>query len=128
MVLKTGADLRALTFKPWGAHNLASKLNAGLAALGLALELWDSYARMQKQKELDTAINEMVSNFNQQREELINLINSQEFVHLFPEYRQIIDTIDEVNQNLQEKAAYQRSFENWLKQGEIIDAEFSVIA
>ena len=84
---------------------------------------------MQKQKELDTAINEMVSNFNQQREELINLINSQEFVHqIFPEYRQIINTIDEVNQNLQEKVAYQRSFENWLKQGEIIDAEFSVIA
>lgn len=124
-----GLDIgKYLKFKPWGAHNLASKLNAGLAALGLALELWDSYARMQKQKELDTAINEMVSNFNQQREELINLINSQEFVHLFPEYRQIIDTIDEVNQNLQEKAAYQRSFENWLKQGEIIDAEFSVIA
>lgn len=125
-----GLDIgKYLKFKPWGAHNLAGKLNAGLAALGLALELWDSYTRMQKQKELDTAINEMVSNFNQQREELINLINSQEFVHqIFPEYRQIIDTIDEVNQNLQEKAAYQRSFENWLKQGEIIDAEFSVIA
>src|SRR5699024_1146667 len=54
-------------FKPWGAIKVADGLNKGIpfvgAALGIGIELWDSYSDRKKQKEFKKVIQKTVSNF-----------------------------------------------------------------
>ncbi|EJB78084.1 dynactin subunit 1 [Helicobacter pylori Hp A-27] len=72
----TGIDL-ALKFKPWGAVNLAGSINKGLPLIGLAFEVWDSYNKSQKEQEFEKAKEEMKSNFDGQKQEILNLINDE---------------------------------------------------
>lgn len=72
----TGIDL-ALKFKPWGAVKLASNLNKALPLIGLAFEAWDSYNKYQKQQELEKTKREMESHFNNQKQEILDLINDE---------------------------------------------------
>lgn len=80
-VAKTvGLDLgKMLKFKPWGAVNLAKNINGALAVFGLALEAWDSWEQSQREKAFREAIASMVENFEQQRSELLGLINGPDF-------------------------------------------------
>ncbi|EJB96143.1 hypothetical protein HPHPH34_1186 [Helicobacter pylori Hp H-34] len=71
-----GIDL-ALKFKPWGAVRLASNLNKVLPLIGLAFEAWDSYNKYQKQQELEKTKREMESHFNNQKQEILALINDE---------------------------------------------------
>ncbi len=84
-VAKTlGVDLgKALKFKPWGAINLAKNLNGILSVAGLALEAWDSYERKKREDQFRQAIAEMVDNFNNQREELLTMIQDVSFEERF---------------------------------------------
>jgi Dynamin-like helical domain len=46
-----GVDLGGmLKFKSWGAVKLANGLNGALAILGIAFEVWDSYAKFQRER------------------------------------------------------------------------------
>ncbi|EMR58819.1 50S ribosome-binding GTPase family protein [Helicobacter pylori Hp H-1] len=72
----TGIDL-ALKFKPWGAVKLASNLNKALPLIGLAFEAWDSYNKYQKQQEFEKAKEEMKSDFDGQKQEILALINDE---------------------------------------------------
>ncbi|GAA7005033.1 hypothetical protein ID0148_05750 [Helicobacter pylori] len=72
----TGIDL-ALKFKPWGAVKLASNLNKALPLIGLAFEAWDSYNKHQKQQEFEETKEKMKSNFDGQKQEILNLINDE---------------------------------------------------
>ncbi|GAA7521846.1 50S ribosome-binding GTPase [Helicobacter pylori] len=71
-----GIDL-ALKFKPWGAVKLAGNLNKALPLIGLVIEVWDSYNKYQKQQELEKAKEEMKSNFDGQKQEVLALINDE---------------------------------------------------
>ncbi|WP_326683090.1 LeoA/HP0731 family dynamin-like GTPase [Helicobacter pylori] len=71
-----GIDL-ALKFKPWGAVKLAGNLNKALPLIGLAFEAWDSYNKHQKQQELEKTKREMESHFNNQKQEILDLINDE---------------------------------------------------
>ncbi|EJC55065.1 labile enterotoxin outputA [Helicobacter pylori Hp P-62] len=72
----TGIDL-ALKFKPWGAVKLASNLNKALPLIGLVIEGVDSLIKYQKQQEFEKAKEEMKSNFDGQKQEILNLINDE---------------------------------------------------
>ncbi|WRA06537.1 50S ribosome-binding GTPase [Helicobacter pylori] len=72
----TGIDL-ALKFKPWGAVNLAGSINKGLPFIGLAFEVWDSWKESQKIEKLEKAKEEMKSNFDNQKQEILDLINDE---------------------------------------------------
>lgn len=72
----TGIDL-ALKFKPWGAVNLAGSINKGLPLIGLAFEVWDSWKESQKIEKLEKAKEEMKSNFDGQKQEILDLINDE---------------------------------------------------
>ncbi|WRF80129.1 50S ribosome-binding GTPase [Helicobacter pylori] len=71
-----GIDL-ALKFKPWGAVNLAGSINKGLPFIGLAFEVWDSWKESQKIEKLEKAKGEMTSHFDNQKQEILDLINDE---------------------------------------------------
>ncbi len=71
-----GIDL-ALKFKPWGAVKLASNLNKALPLIGLVIEGVDSLIKYQKQQEFEKAKEEMKSNFDGQKQEILALINDE---------------------------------------------------
>ncbi len=71
-----GVDL-AFKFKPWGAVKLAGNLNKALPFIGIAFEAWDSWNKYQKEQKLEEAKKEMVSNFDNQKKEILDLINDE---------------------------------------------------
>ncbi len=71
-----GIDL-ALKFKPWGAVRLAGNLNKALPLIGLAFEGVDSLIKYKKQQEFEKAKEEMKSNFDEQKQEILDLINDE---------------------------------------------------
>ncbi|GAA7650600.1 hypothetical protein ckin60_08420 [Helicobacter pylori] len=71
-----GIDL-ALKFKPWGAVKLASNLNKALPLIGLVIEVWDSWKESQKIEKLEKAKEEMKSDFDGQKQEILALINDE---------------------------------------------------
>lgn len=119
-----GLDL-GLKFKPWGAVKLAKGANAALAVVGLALELWDSYNRVQKEEEFRKGIGEMVESFNHQKQELLTLLDSEDFIQqFFPELVRLVQQCQDAFTNLESLQKQKEKFEKWKEEGEIIDVEF----
>ena len=125
-----GVDLgKMLKFKPWGAVNMAKGINGALSVLGLAIEAWDSWEQAQWREAFTNAIADMVKNFEQQREELLGLINSDEFVaKFFPDYSQLETSVHEIAQSVREREAQRQQFHAWRQSGEAIRVEFTDIA
>lgn len=71
-----GIDL-ALKFKPWGAVKLASNLNKALPLIGLVIEGVDSLIKYKKQQEFEKAKEKMKSDFDGQKQEILDLINDE---------------------------------------------------
>lgn len=125
-----GVDLgKMLKFKPWGAVNMAKGINGVLSVLGLAIEAWDSWAQAQRREAFAKAIADMVKNFEQQREELLGLINSDEFVaKFFPDYQELEASVRDVAHSVREREAQRRQFQAWRQSGEAIRVEFTDVA
>jgi GTP-binding protein EngB required for normal cell division len=121
-----GIDVsKALKFKPWGAVNLAKGLEGALAALGLALELWDSWEQANRERAFREGISKMVENFEKQRSELHELVCGAEFeAQFFPEMMDLRRKVDEVLRCVAAAHNRREEFRNWRKQGETIDAQF----
>ncbi len=129
-VAKTlGVDLgKALKFKPWGAVNLAKNLNGILSVAGLALEAWDSYERKKREDMFKQAIVEMVKNFNQQREELLAMINNDSFEErFFPDFASLEANATDVQAAIVKQQGLRERFREWRESGELIEAEFTRI-
>ena len=129
-VAKTlGVDLgKALKFKPWGAVNLAKNLNGILSVAGLALEAWDSYERKKREDQFRQAIAEMVDNFNNQREELLNMIQDVSFEErFFPDYASLDANAADVQVAINTQKKLREQFREWRQTGELIEAEFTRI-
>ena len=117
-----------LKFKPWGAINLAKGLNGVLAAAGLALELYDSWQEAKKNEEFQKAILKMRGDLEQQHDELIRVINDEDFeMNFFPKYANLKKLIDEVSQQIFASKGQQAKFREWRKNGESINIKFSMI-
>ncbi|GAA9852978.1 50S ribosome-binding GTPase [Helicobacter pylori] len=71
-----GIDL-AFKFKPWGTVKLAGNLNKALPLIGFAFEAWDSWNKYQKEQKFEEAKKEMVSHFDNQKKEILDLINDE---------------------------------------------------
>ncbi|EMH35881.1 hypothetical protein HMPREF1425_00655 [Helicobacter pylori GAM71Ai] len=114
-----GIDL-ALKFKPWGAVKLAGNINKALPLIGLVFEAWDSYNEYQKQQELEKTKEEMKSHFNNQKQEILDLINDETrfkqtcFPSVF-ELEKCIQTCEESVKKTQECA---QGLEKWIQTGE----------
>lgn len=126
-VAKTvGVDVgKYLKFKPWGATKLAKGANGALAVVGVAIEAWDSWEEHKREEEFRKAIREIVSNFEKQREDLLGLINSEQFKEqFFGTYTELKVQVVEIEVNLDESRKRQQQFHEWHHEAEAISAEF----
>ncbi|MGL2761063.1 LeoA/HP0731 family dynamin-like GTPase [Helicobacter pylori] len=114
-----GIDL-ALKFKPWGAVKLASNLNKALPLIGLAFEVWDSWKESQKIEKLEKAKEEMKSNFNNQKQEILDLINDETRFKqtCFPMVLKLEETIQECEENVKKTQECVQGLEKWIQTGE----------
>lgn len=124
-----GFDIaKYMKFKPWGAVNMAKGINGALVFLGVALEAWEYYDKHKREKEFKRAIEEMVCNFEKQREELLGLVNSDEFRQkFFGDYVVLKERLDELSINLNHSRERQKRFEAWRQEAEALDKELSVL-
>ncbi len=100
-----GIDL-ALKFKPWGAVKLASNLNKALPLIGLAFEAWDSWNTHQKIQEFEKAKEGMKSDFENQKKEILALINDETRFKqtCFPSVFELEETIQACEENVKKNA------------------------
>ncbi|MCQ2662160.1 50S ribosome-binding GTPase [Helicobacter pylori] len=126
-----GIDL-ALKFKPWGAVNLAGSINKGLPLIGLVIEVWDSWKESQKIEKLEKAKEEMKSNFDGQKQEILDLINDEiRFKQTcFPMTLELEKCIQACEESVKKTQECTQGLEKWIQAGEdfikgedIIDVE-----
>ncbi len=114
-----GIDL-ALKFKPWGAVNLAGSINKGLPFIGLAIEVWDSWKESQKIEKLEKAKEEMKSNFDGQKQEILDLINDETRFKqtCFPSVFELEKCIQACEENVKKTQEFSEGLEKWIQTGE----------
>ncbi|OOQ35821.1 labile enterotoxin output A [Helicobacter pylori] len=126
-----GIDL-ALKFKPWGAVNLAGSINKALPLIGLAFEVWDSWKESQKIEKLEKAKEEMKSNFDGQKQEILDLINDETRFKqaCFPMALELEKYIQACEESVKKTQECAQGLEKWIQTGEdfikgedIIDVE-----
>ncbi|GHP99057.1 hypothetical protein VN0271_06540 [Helicobacter pylori] len=115
----TGIDL-ALKFKPWGAVNLAGSINKGLPLIGLVIEVWDSWKESQKIEKLEKAKEEMKSNFDGQKQEILDLINDETRFKqtCFLSALELEKCIQEVEESIKKMQECTQGLEKWIQTGE----------
>ncbi len=114
-----GIDL-ALKFKPWGAVKLASNLNKALPLIGLAFEAWDSWNTHKKIQEFEKAKREMESHFENQKKEILELINDEtKFKQTcFPSALKLEKAFQEIEEKIKKTQERDQEFEKWIQIGE----------
>ncbi|WQX63016.1 hypothetical protein KVL70_03770 [Helicobacter pylori] len=114
-----GIDL-ALKFKPWGAVNLAGSINKGLPLISLAFEVWDSWKESQKIEKLEKAKEEMESNFDGQKQEILDLINDETRFKqtCFPSVFELEKCIQACEENVKKTQECAQGLEKWIQTGE----------
>lgn len=124
-----GVDIaKLLKFKPHGAIKFAKGVNGALSVIGLGLELWDSYDKHQQEEKFKGTKKTMVSNFEQQRSELLSLINGPEFISQFcPELIELQTNVHNIEKAVHEARGKREQFLRWRSTGEAIDAEFKML-
>ncbi|GAA9404209.1 50S ribosome-binding GTPase [Helicobacter pylori] len=114
-----GLDL-AFKFKPWGAVKLAGNLNKALPFIGIAFEAWDSWNKYQKEQKLEEAKEKMVSNFDGQKQEILDLINDETRFKqtCFPMALKLEECIQACEESVKKTQECARSLEKWIQTGE----------
>ncbi|RVZ60462.1 labile enterotoxin output A [Helicobacter pylori] len=115
----TGIDL-ALKFKPWGTVKLANNLNKALPLIGIAFEAWDSWKESQKIEKLEKAKREMESDFNNQKQEILALINDETRFKqaCFPSVFDLEKCIQACEENIKKTQECAQGLEKWIQTGE----------
>ncbi len=113
-----GIDL-ALKFKPWGAVKLAGNLNKALPLIGIAFEIGDSVMKLKKEKELEETKEEMVSHFDNQKKEILDLINDETRFKqtCFLSALELEKSLQEIKEAIEKTQACDQEFEKWIKAG-----------
>ncbi|MCQ2705665.1 50S ribosome-binding GTPase [Helicobacter pylori] len=114
-----GIDL-ALKFKPWGAVKLAGNVNKALPLIGIAFEVWDSWKESQKIEKLEKAKREMESDFNNQKQEILDLINDKTRFKqtCFPMALELEKSFQEIKEAIEKTQECDQEFEKWIQTGE----------
>ncbi|GAA6865706.1 50S ribosome-binding GTPase [Helicobacter pylori] len=113
-----GIDL-AFKFKPWGAVKLAGNLNKALPFIGIAFEAWDSWNKYQKEQKLEEAKKGMVSHFDNQKKEILDLINDETRFKqtCFLSALELEKSLQEIKEAIEKTQEYDQEFEKWIKAG-----------
>ncbi|WWW36400.1 LeoA/HP0731 family dynamin-like GTPase [Stenotrophomonas rhizophila] len=125
-----GLDLsKNLKFAPWGAHKLAGGVNGALAGLGIAMELWDSYQKYEKEQKFKAGVEEFVSVLEAQRAALAaeldgTAVGSVFLKTYFPELLELAALLESLKQKLAEMADQKQRFATWYKQAGVLEGEY----
>ncbi|GAA8844362.1 50S ribosome-binding GTPase [Helicobacter pylori] len=113
-----GIDL-AFKFKPWGAVKLAGNLNKALPLIGFVFKAWDSWNKYQKEQKFEEAKKEMVSYFDNQKKEILDLINDgTRFKQTcFLSALELEKSLQKIKEAIEKTQAYDQEFEKWIKAG-----------
>ncbi len=114
-----GMDL-ALKFKPWGAVKLAGNLNKALPLIGIAFEIGDSVMKLKKEKELEETKEKMKSNFDGQKQEILDLINDETRFKqtCFPMALELEECIQACEESVKKTQECVQGLEKWIQTGE----------
>ncbi|BAW36313.1 labile enterotoxin outputA [Helicobacter pylori] len=114
-----GLDL-AFKFKPWGAVKLAGNLNKAVPVIGFAFEAWDSWNKYQKEQKLEEAKKGMVSNFDNQKKEILDLINDETRFKqtCFSSALELEESLQKIKEAIEKTQECDQEFEKWIKAGE----------
>ncbi|WQZ35155.1 50S ribosome-binding GTPase [Helicobacter pylori] len=114
-----GIDL-AFKFKPWGAVKLAGNLNKAVPLIGFAFEAWDSWNKYQKEQELEEAKKEMVSHFDNQKKEILDLINDETRFKqtCFLSALELEKSFQEIEEKIEKTQEHDQEIEKWIQTGE----------
>ncbi|OOF44538.1 hypothetical protein BKK51_08620 [Rodentibacter trehalosifermentans] len=124
-----GADLaKYLKFKPWGATNLAARVNVFFATVGIGLELLDSYKKAKAEEDFAIMVKEIVTMLEEQREGLLNSLNDDNFVsQLFPRFVELKEQFQAIQTTNSQTADRRQAFNEWQKEGAIIEGEYRIL-
>jgi len=124
-----GLDIgKFLKFKQYGAVNLAGRANAVAAVLGFAIEAWDSLEKHARESKLRAAIADMVKGFEDQRRDLLALLDDKNFVeNCLPDLIQMRTSVADLDAQLDARTQQRKKFEQWCQHGEVIEAEFRTL-
>lgn len=113
-----GIDL-AFKFKPWGAVKLAGNLNKALPLIGFVFKAWDSWNKYQKEQKFEEAKKEMVSYFDNQKKEILDLINDETRFKqtCFLSALELEKSLQKIKEAIEKTQAYDQEFEKWIKAG-----------
>ncbi len=113
-----GIDL-AFKFKPWGAVKLAGNLNRAVPLIGFVFEAWDSWNKYQKEQKLEEAKEKMVSYFDNQKKEILDLINDgTRFKQTcFLSALELEKSLQEIKEAIEKTQECDQEFEKWIKAG-----------
>ncbi|GAA8494701.1 50S ribosome-binding GTPase [Helicobacter pylori] len=114
-----GVDL-AFKFKPWGAVRLAGNVNKALPLIGIAFEAWDSWSKQQQIEKLEKAKEEMKSNFEGQKKEILEFIDDEtQFKQTcFPMALELEKCIQACEENVKKTQECTQGLEKWIQIGE----------
>ncbi|GAA8923571.1 hypothetical protein HpEKA49_08720 [Helicobacter pylori] len=99
---------------------LAGNLNKALPLIGIAFEAWGFYNKYQKEQKFEEAKKEMVSNFDNQKKEILDLINDEtKFKQTcFLSALELEKSLQEIKEAIEKTQACDQEFEKWIKAGE----------
>lgn len=118
-----------LKFKPWGAIKFAKGANVALAVIGLAFEAWDSYKQAEKESAFQETKATMKHNLEQQRKEMLAMIDSESFIpQFFSGFVALQENFARIDESKKELEARRQDFLAWQEEGETIETEFKAIA
>lgn len=128
-----GFDLaKSLKFAPWGAHKLAGGVNGALAGLGIAMELWDSYQKFEREKKFHAGVGEFVSMLEDQRktlaDELDGVGGDSQFVRIyFPDLHELHEVLTSLKSASSEMSSRKGRFEIWNQQAAGLNNEYKCL-
>lgn len=125
-----GFDLgKNLKFAPWGAHKLAGGVNGALAGLGIAMEMWDSYQKIEKEKKFKAGVDEFVATLENQRkslnDELDGVGSESQFIRTyFPDLCELQDMLASLKAALQDMSTQKVRFDGWHQKADVLKGEY----
>ncbi|BDA03534.1 hypothetical protein OHP003_08090 [Helicobacter pylori] len=99
---------------------MAGNLNKAVPLIGFAVEAWDSWNKYQKEQKLEEAKKEMVSHFDNQKKEILDLINDETTFKekCFPSALELEESLQKIKEAIEKTQEYDQEFEKWIKAGE----------
>ncbi|GAA8946721.1 hypothetical protein HpSLK40_11200 [Helicobacter pylori] len=99
---------------------LAGNLNKALPLIGIAFEVWDSWNTHQKIEKFEKNKEEMKSDFDNQKKEILELINDEtKFKQTcFLGALELEKSFQEVEEKIKKTQEHDQEFEKWIQMGE----------